>query len=63
MQSPEHAERAQQRVLDEVLGVPHVAREAPAVREEPGPQRCEEIQVAVPRRAQLVAHRVGEIDL
>jgi hypothetical protein len=52
-------ERAQQGVLHQILGVPRVSGEPPAVGVELRPERCEQIQVAAPRRLELVLQHIG----
>jgi hypothetical protein len=63
MNLTERAEGAEQRVLHEILGVPKLAREAEAVRVERRPERPREVDVAMPRGAQLVAKRCRELGL
>src|ERR1700730_2499982 len=52
-------ERAEERVLDEIVGVPRAAGQVPAVAVELGPKGFVDIEKAVPRRLYVVANRVG----
>src|SRR5712691_4353506 len=57
--APQLRERTEERVLNEIVGVPRTAGQVPAVAVELGAKRLVEIEEAVPRRLEIVAKRVG----
>ena len=61
--APEDAECPQQGVLDQVFGVPQVPGQTAAVAVQGGPQRRQQVDVAVPRASQLVPERVRHLEI
>lgn len=59
----ERAEGAQQGVLRQVLRVPQVAGQPPAIAVQSRPQRRQQIDVAVPGGAQIVLQIIGQLQV
>jgi hypothetical protein len=58
---PERPEGTQERVLNQVLGIPKIAGETPTVRVQRRPDRLNMVQIAVPGRAQLGSQHVRKV--
>jgi len=54
---------SKQRVLNEVFGIPDVARQTPSVRVEGRPQVLGHVEIAMPRSSYLVAQGVGSLGI
>src|SRR5262245_40865042 len=59
----ERRQGAHQRILDEILGVPDVPGEAAAVAVQRGAKWGEQIEVAMPRRPQVVSQAVRQLEV